>query len=246
MASGLVITQTIADADPTRAIVTLTGTPNGPLTFWASEVPDSSTAIQIGYTGSNPYHVTVSHPDGWYFWAQDNDGFTLPDACWLGTTGEAETVECGRYVRQILDDNKLLLDRALQRYYSGATVKQILYGGPSDIYEFPSVLVTQPSWRSEWVAMPDIREITISLPIMCMMLNSAEYSLLQYGQSFGMAVERVLRRSAYRLFRLPNGVEVAFGQVVQGSTEEVEHNEGFGLVSSLTWTGNMLIQDTGN
>src|ERR1051326_3781949 len=109
MASGVTVEEVLNGGD--HAMVTTSGAPSGPLTFWYGRTPESSAAVLGAATGSGPYSLPLPHDGLWYIWAHDNKGFTAPPgAGWLGTPGGAlhrDLNQIGNRRGEVLDKNRV-------------------------------------------------------------------------------------------------------------------------------------------
>lgn len=247
MASGVAI-QVANLHDGLRALVTLNGTVVGTLHFWASRTPDVAQATQVPYVvvGSQ-YYVTLDHPSLWYLWAKDDNGYTAsPAAVWIGISDHREANEIGERVRDILRDNRLGLEAALRQWYASATLKQVEYGFPGEILEFPSIVVLNPRYREPYRFFPYGRESTFTFTLAFMLAHADEQSQLAAAVEFARAGMLILNQPAYETLILPSGLEVNFCQAEEGECTEIDLGEmGFYSAGTLLWSGNALRQDTG-
>lgn len=237
------------------ASVVLSGSPSGPLSFWISRVPDSAEAIPSPFTGAGPFIVTVPHPELWYFWAKDNDGFSADTdengdpaykAAFCDVSGNPEANEIGHYLSDILWRNKQGIEAILRGEYSLATLKRVSYGFPGEIPDFPALCVCNPRWSWEDFAAPAVKNYTFTFDVAALVEHADEESKLSFATKLAEAAGKILSQPYYRQKKLASGRSYYLAGTHEGNAQDIVIDEDkFGTAASVIWTGQMLIQDTG-
>lgn len=247
MSNGVSIVSAANGLDGYSASVVISGTPSGPLSFWASRTPDVSNSLLCTHTGSNPYAISVPHPSLWYIWAKDDNGFTAtPGAVWVGESDGIDLDEIGYAIRDVFLHNKTGLEAILRQDFPNITIKQIVYGSPILIEGFPSILVHRPRVSEQWVAFPWVKQHQYAFDIAFMLVHGDPQIRIQTVTRWTRAGMFIINQPAYETLVLPSGLVVNFCQASEGNSDEVDLGDvGFGVIGSLVWSGLALKQDTG-
>jgi hypothetical protein len=183
----------------------------------------------------------------WYIWGRDGNGYTAaPGAIWVGRSSRRDVNELGERIRDILRENQAGLEAGLRQWYVEAAIRQIEYGFPGEIMDFPSIVVLEPRFREPRTFFPHGREITYSYNIAFMLAHSDEQSQLATAVEFARSGMLILNNPAYETLFLPSGLEVNFCQTEEGECREIDLGEiGFYSAGTLVWSGAALRQDAG-
>lgn len=237
----------VNDHDGVHADVTLDGAPNGTPTFQIARTPDGTqAAAQAVNTGGSVWQVAVPHPSLWYLWATDADGqVAVPAACWVGLADTPDLDLAGEQLRTVLEDNRAGLTAALQTFYPGAEVKQIVYGSATIINTFPSILIGKPRESVDWVAFPWVREHVYRFEIGFLIDHQDRASLLNWAARFAARGMEILNNPQYESLTLPSGLSLAFCECAEGDVDEVQlDDKTWAAAGTLQWIGKSLKQDT--
>lgn len=237
-------------SDGMSAIVTLTGSVSGAVTFLASRKPDiqsASVAAAVGNT-LGPYTVSVQNPGLWYFWAQDNFGVTpTPAAAWVSTTIVSEMEAVGLKLRDILRDNAAGIEALLRASrYPNTTIKAIHYGSATRIDDSPAILVQDARDHVEWAFFPYGETHTYQFSVYCIVIHPDEQTEIDFATQFGEAVRYILRQPHYLEIKLDTGavVDNASASDVSVSDIDLGGDGAHGAVATITWSGVVVSQFT--
>jgi hypothetical protein len=240
------VISSVASLGPTRASITLSGSPTGTLWFVVSRTPDIDSASDAPHAGTGPCWLDVPHPGLWYIWAGDDNGATSPVALWSGWATDPIN-EVGERLQSIIDANRLGIEARMTRYDPDLRIQQVVFGSSADIVAFPAVLVTQPRWSEQWYAMPWTRLVTASFQIACGYPHQDEAERLRLSAAIGHAVRSILNQPAYEsLTDLGSGVEWAFCTTAGGEVMDVQVDENTWVgTAQLEWSGQAMLTDGG-
>ncbi len=233
----------------TTAQVALSGVPVGPLTFYAARVPYVSQAASVPFTGSGPYIVTLPHAQLWYLWAHDNNGFgDAFDGVWIGVTDNPDLDECGFHLRTILRDNEKGFNTLFKTWYPDTTLKQVEYGLPDNVIEFPSIVITNARAMEEWVGTSYLKQVRLQFDIAFLAVHVDEQTELPLITRFLRAGMKILNQPYYNNTTLPSGLEISMAEALEGEATEFDLGEEIGVVSaaSAVWTCLTNQLDAGN
>ena len=239
MSSSIGIKSIVNNLDGSTVTVTLDGTPSGTLTFQGSDTP-ASQDFTAPYTGTGPYVVTLPYPGIWHLWAQDNNGLGARFGSVLmgyGNTTDADAI--AQKVHDLLILHKPGMEAVLQTWYPGTTIKQIHAGFPSTLLDdFPSIIVTKPSWQGNWRALPLVQRWNYSLDILCFVVRRQEEPENPLATRMVEAVQQVLGLRRYVKITTSNQLTLTSCNAFQGNSDEIQIEEGlWATVGSVVWTG---------
>lgn len=234
------------DIKSTYINVETSGSINGSITFYASRIPDVTKSVAVPFTGSNtPYRVLMPHKGIWYVWAHDNDGYSPTPVAVLTHTPDVD--EVGIFVQNVLIANKSILDKAIQSWYPGVTVQQIVYGNSGELVGFPSILIYRPRIEERYIAFPYTKELRFHYTIAFMLLKQDEQSELQTAVRFARVGMQIFNQPAYETIVLPDGLTLNFCQSTEGVDDVINlGNLGFISTGTIDWSGIAVITDGGD
>jgi hypothetical protein len=226
--------------------VTLSGVPNGTLSFVASRSNPPIYGYQaIPYTGTFPnLTLTFPSPYVWYLWAQDRTGLSDSAAVWPNFSDNVALDETGIALEAILENNRKALDLMLRTVYPGASFKQISYGISANILAFPSVLITNPGVKHA----PDFASFgwrhDYSFTLAFMVIHQDEQSELRNAVKIAELSAQILNQQAYNRIPLPCGQTLVDCKATQGEYAEFALDDvGWCATGTLVWSGWSLTQD---
>lgn len=241
MATGFTILGVKNILDGKSARVTLSALPSGPVVFRCSRIPEEETSriittvIQID---PQTYEVGLPTSALWYIWAGDASGIVdLPGAAWIGHSDTPSLDNAGVKLQEILTRNLPGLNAALQTWYPGTTVKQIVYGSAIDVRSFPAIVITKPSMADDYQGIPFVRTQTFSFEIHFYVLHQDKGSWTQAAARFMGSVMTILNQPDYDYMELPDMI-LSMCHVSSGAVDEVEVEAGkFAAIGTAIWTG---------
>ena len=221
--------------------VSLSALPTGAVTFLVSRTPDRATAfapLSAVQVDPKTYDLTVTRIALWYVWAIDANGpVDVPGAAWVGYSDIPALDNVGIKLAQMLTDNLPGINAALQTWFPGTTVKQVVYGSALDIRDFPSIAITKPSVVDEYTGIPFLRTLTYGLEIHLYTLHQDKGSWTQAAARFTGRVMEILNQPDYSAIVLPDQI-LSMCHASSGNVDEVEVEPGaFATVGTTIWMG---------
>lgn len=241
MATGFSIASVANKLDGRKMRVSLSGLPSGSVTFLVSRTPDRSGAfapVAATSIDARTFDITVTRVALWYVWAIDTNGpVDVPGAAWVGFSDIPALDNVGIKLAQIMTDNIPGINAALQTWFPGTTVKQVVYGSALDIRDFPAIAITKPSVQDEYTGIPFLRTLTFSLEIHLYTLHQDKGSWTQAAARFTGRVMEILNQPDYSAILLPDQI-LSMCHAFSGNVDEIEVEPGaFATVGTTIWTG---------
>jgi hypothetical protein len=241
-------------AELPAARIVMTGAANGSVTFKVSRLPRLDTAELAVSSGTWPnFRVRLPYSGVvWYLWASDDDG-TIDKPAAVAVAGDSSnttpaTIEAqlGEQIAKILRDHKVGLEAQLHKVHPNCAIAFIQFGFGGSIERYPSIIVSEPTWTSQRVALPCTYERTFRLFIALQTaFSNDESDELRYATAFAGAVMDVLNYLEYARIDLPNGCGIYGGIASTGKAEVLQLGDRFIASANVVWTGNALITETG-
>ena len=232
--------------DSAHATAVLDGAAVGALGFRATREPVFSDASQVVllFTGTGPYTVTLPGVDLWYLWATDNNAPStncLP--VWIGGSDSDFLDEVGQAVAGILTTHKPAIEARVRPWSPGTTIKQVMYGFPGAIEEWPAIVVQRPKFIADWYAMPSIKLYHLTLEIAIVTVRSTEVSELKLVGRIMSAVVAILTKREQ--ITMPSGSIACRCQAEEGNVEEqmIDGTSHFITMARLQWSGDVMRQE---
>lgn len=244
MPAGVAIAAIVSNEDNASATVTLTGTPNGAVSFLAGRSPEVADATVAPHAGSGPYVVTLPHPSGWHVWVRDGaDVAPEPGAVWVSLSGRQDADEAGQWLADTLWANRRLLDAAARQAGHRLTLAQTVYGA-RQVTKWPSLVILRPRIESEPFAFPHVWRHEFTFEVVLVQAHNTEQSEVETATTLGRAAQLILNQPAYLSFTLPSGVAVTGCRASSCSVDEGEvAGAGFQVIGTLSWRCEAQVQD---
>lgn len=241
--------------DGLNAQVDLSGVPTGTLSFWISRTPVFATAFQASsYTMVAPvnspavtYNIAVPVAALYYIWAVDFNGVASgnPAAVFVGMSNEVDENLIGYWLRDTMIANQAAIEAYVQQYFKGQTIKQILFGNPTSVEDWPCIYVAQPSCNEDYVAAPYGREFNFRTVISAICMHQDRQTALAYATQLGSAIKYILNTPPYEEVALASGTTIYRCQIMSATYDDISVSENkWAAGAELIWTSNAFIIDT--
>ena len=233
--------------DGINAQVTVTGTPNGALTFTICRLPNyAQSGSAIGILTGSSYNVATPFPGLWYVWAVDSDGPSDMVAVWVSLTNDPDLRACGEYLATILSEHEVGINAALAQLAPGTTVKSIVFGRLMTLDAFPIITILKPRKTDAYCGLGFLREVEYSYEIVFGFFHQDEGAQLPIATSIADAIIQILNLPMYSSLLLPTGTPLTGCIASEGEASEVAIDEQIWVAqASVLWAAQGLMQDTG-
>lgn len=231
--------------DGAHARVTLSGTPNGEVAFFAARTPERSAAAPVVFAGDNPYTLAFPAPVGWHVWVEDGGELAPePAAVWIGLSDNKTLNEVGEAVAGILRANIRLLDAAIAQGAHRPTVQQVVYGYGGVVEAYPSLLLLRPRLERVAIAMPWVFQETYRLTLFTLLAHHEEQTEIETNARLAGAAMAILNTPDYETIVLPSGVVVTTCHCREAEVNEREViPDVFEVQGVASWSGEATRQD---
>lgn len=231
--------------DGITGTVVLSGEPTGAVAFLAARTPDLDKASVIAATAkpNGDYVIAFAAPVLWYVWARDVTGTTDGSPVWIGLSDNLDLNLCGNWVRDTLRQNQVAIEQKMQFISKGVTIKQIEYGSPALIEDYPSILICRPKFDPRFAFFSYGSEADYSVEVFFMVMHQEKASVIEMAAMMLEAGLAILRQPDYLTVVLESGLPLNI-TINQGTADEEQADESHWVGSgSLVWSGNGLTQD---
>lgn len=239
MATALAIASLVSTGDGETATLTLDGTPTGMWSVGGYQTPVLANTMQLTVTGNGPYVVEFPYPGLWFVWVADTLGACAePTAVLVSTSTNIEMNDIGLALQNILIAHR----RGIECYmvaagFPTATLKQVVYGEPNDIIDYPCLLVTEVRvTNSNYIATSFTYQETYGVTIAATVVHNDEPTLQPLGVAMAKAAMDVLNLPDYEQQTLPSGLVVAFCRAASAGIRPIKIGENYASASTISWS----------